>query len=295
MTVHSIDGNTWSTKLERIKLLSSQNQDIKFNNLGHIIDLEMLEEQYKELDSKKAVGIDGITKAVYGKKLEANLLSLLARIRKGQYQAKPARITLIPKEDGGKRPLVISCFEDKIIESVVSKILNSVFEPIFLKCSYGFRPKLNAHDALKELNRLTYNFNKGAVVEIDITKCFNSIKHSELMGFLRKRISDKRFLRLVMKLMETPIIENGITVTNKEGCRQGSKTSPILANVFLHYVIDCWFTRISKENIRGQTGMVRYCDDMVFVFENEEDARKFYEVLPKRLNKYGLNINKAKS
>lgn len=295
MTVHSIDGNTWSTKLERIKLLSSQNQDIKFNNLGHIIDLEMLEEQYKELDSKKAVGIDGITKAVYGKKLGANLLSLLIRIRKGQYQAKPARITLIPKEDGGKRPLVISCFEDKIIESAVSKILNSVFEPIFLKCSYGFRPKLNAHDALKELNRLTYNFNKGAVVEIDITKCFNSIKHSELMGFLRKRISDKRFLRLVMKLMETPIIENGITVTNKEGCRQGSKTSPILANVFLHYVIDCWFAKISKENIRGQTGMVRYCDDMVFVFENEEDARKFYEVLPKRLNKYGLNINEAKS
>ena len=132
MTVHSVDGNTWLTKLERIKLLSSQNQDIKFNNLGHIIDLKMLEEQYKELDSKKAVGIDGITKAVYGKKLEANLLLLLTKIRKGQYQAKPARITLIPKEDGGKRPLVISCFEDKIIESAVSKILNSVFEPIFL-------------------------------------------------------------------------------------------------------------------------------------------------------------------
>lgn len=195
MTVHSIDGNTWSTKLERIKLLSSQNQDIKFNNLGHIIDLKMLEEQYKELDSKKAVGIDGITKAVYGKKLEENLLSLLTKIRKGQYQAKPARITLIPKEDGGKRPLVISCFEDKII-----------MLPIFLKCSYGFRPKLNAHDALKELNRLTYNFNKGAVVEIDITKCFNSIKHSELMGFLRKRISDKRWFCRICKSCYSKII-----------------------------------------------------------------------------------------
>ncbi|BAG41340.1 reverse transcriptase [Orientia tsutsugamushi str. Ikeda] len=295
MAVHSIDRNTWLTKLERIKLLSSKNQDIKFNNLGHIIDLKMLEEQYKELDSKKAIGMDGITKEDYGKKLKANLLSLLTRIRKGQYQAKPARIVKIPKEDGGKRPLVISCFEDKIIESAVSKILNSVFEPIFLKYSYGFRPKLNAHDALRELNRLTYNFNKGAIVEIDITKCFNTIKHCELMEFLRKRISDKKFLRLIMKLIETPIIENGTIVTNKEGCRQGSIVSPILANVFLHYVIDSWFAKISKENLIGQTGMVRYCDDMVFVFEMKADAKRFYDVLPKRLNKYGLNINEAKS
>ncbi|SPR02630.1 reverse transcriptase domain-containing protein [Orientia tsutsugamushi] len=295
MAVHSIDRNTWLTKLERIKLLSSKNQDIKFNNLGHIIDLKMLEEQYKELDSKKAIGIDGITKEDYGKKLKANLLSLLTRVRKGQYQAKRARIVKIPKEDGGKRPLVISCFEDKVIESTVSKILNSVFEPIFLKYSYGFRPKLNAHDALRELNRLTYNFNKGAIVEIDITKCFNAIKHCELMEFLRKRISDKKFLRLVMKLIETPIIENDTIVTNKEGCRQGSIVSPILANIFLHYVIDSWFAKISKENLIGQTGMVRYCDDMVFVFESEADAKRFYDVLPKRLNKYGLNINEAKS
>ncbi|SPR03450.1 reverse transcriptase domain-containing protein [Orientia tsutsugamushi] len=295
MAVHSIDRNTWLTKLERIKLLSSKNQDIKFNNLGHIIDLKMLEEQYKELDSKKAIGIDGITKEDYGKKLKANLLSLLTRIRKGQYQAKPARIVKIPKEDGGKRPLVISCFEDKIIESAVSKILNSVFEPIFLKYSYGFHPKLNAHYALRELNRLTYDFNKVAIVEIDITKCFNTIKHCELMEFLRKKISDKKFLRLVMKLIETPIIENGTIVTNKEGCRQGSIVSPILANVFLHYVIDSWFAKISKENLIGQTGMVRYCDDMVFVFEMEADAKRFYDVLPKRLNKYGLNINEAKS
>jgi retron-type reverse transcriptase len=132
MAVHR-DGNTWLTKLKRVELLSSQNQEIRFNNLGHIIDLEMLEEQYKELSSKKAIGLDGITKAEYGKELETNLKLLLTRIRRGQYQTKPARITLIPKEDGDKRPLVISCFEDKIIESAVSKILNSVFEPIFLK------------------------------------------------------------------------------------------------------------------------------------------------------------------
>lgn len=295
MTARSLGGVSWLTKLERIELLSSQDREIVFNNLGHIINLEMLEHQYKELGSKKAVGSDGITKEVYGKELENNLKLLLTKIRKGQYHSKPARVTTIPKEDGGTRPLVISCFEDKIVESAVSKILTSVFEPIFLKCSYGFRPKLNAHDALRELNKLTYSFNKGAVVEIDITKCFNTIKHQELMEFLRKRISDERFLRLVKKLIEAPIIENDTIILNKEGCRQGSIVSPILANVFLHYVIDCWFNQISKDNIVEQAGMVRYCDDMVFVFENEEDARRFYEVLPKRLNKYGLSINDAKS
>lgn len=295
MTVHSKDRETWLTKLERIKLLASQNQEMKFNNIGHIIDLEMLAEQYEEQSSKKAVGTDGITKEEYGKKLKANLSLLLTRIRRSQYNSKPARITMIPKEDGGKRPLVIPCFEDKLVESAVSKILNCIFEPIFLKYSYGARPGLNAHDVLRELNRLTYHFYKGTIVEIDITKCFNTIRHQELMEFLRKRVSDEKFLRLVKKLIEAPVIENNTITTSKKGCRQGSIASPILANIFLHYVIDCWFDKISKENIRGKAGAVRYIDDMVFAFEYEDDAKRFYEVLPKRLSKYGLNLNEAKS
>lgn len=197
MTVPSYEGISWLTKLERIRLLASKKQENKFNNIGHIIDLEMLREQYKELSGKKAIGIDGITKEEYGKNLEVNLSLLLNQIRRGRYSAKPARITLIPKEDGSKRPLVISCFEDKIVEAVVSKILNAIFEPIFFKFSYGFRRGLNAHDALRELNRLTYSLNKGSVVEIDITKCFSTIRHQELLEFLGRRISDKKFLRLV--------------------------------------------------------------------------------------------------
>lgn len=289
------DGNSWNTKLERIKLLSSRNKDIKFNNLMHVLSFEMLEEQYRELSSKKAVGIDGMTKEGYGKNLSSNLDNLLNKIHNCSYKTKPARVTMIPKEDGGKRPLVISCFEDKITESAISKILEAVFEPIFLKCSFGFRPNLNAHLALKELNKLTYNFNKGAVVEIDITKCFNSICHKRLMEFLSTRISDRKFLRLVRKLIETKIVEDNTVKIAKEGCRQGSITSPILANVFLHYVVDCWFNDISKSHLKGKTGMVRYCDDMVFVFEEEADAKRFYEVLPKRLNKYGLTMHEAKS
>jgi len=226
MTVHSKDRETWLTKLERIKLLALQNQEMKFNNIGHIIDLEMLAEQYEEQSSKKAVGTDGITKEEYGKKLKANLSLLLTRIRRSQYNSKPARITMIPKEDGGKRPLVIPCFEDKLVESAVSKILNCIFEPIFLKYSYGARPGLNAHDALRELNRLTYHFYKGTIVEIDITKCFNTIRHQELMEFLRKRVSDEKFLRLVKKLIEAPVIENNTITTSKKGCRQGSIVTP---------------------------------------------------------------------
>jgi len=295
MTVHSQDGPTWSIKLERIKLLSSQNQDIKLNNVGHIIDLEMLEEHYRELSSKKAVGIDEVTKAAYGKNLETNLNTLIKSIRRGQYRPKAARTTRIPKEDGSTRPLVISCFEDKVVELTVSKILNCIFEPIFLEYSYGYRPKRNAHDALRALNRLTYQFNKGAIVEIDITQCFNTIPHQELMDFLKQRVSDKKFLQLMKKLIEAPIIQDNTIALNKEGCRQGSIVSPILANIFLHYVIDNWFKQLSDKHIKGRTGLVRFCDDMVFVFEHEEDAKKFYEVLPKRLNKYGLNINETKS
>jgi group II intron reverse transcriptase/maturase len=295
MTVHSFDGVTWLTKLERIKLLASKEQEVMFNNIGHVIDLEMLTEQYKELSGKKAIGIDGITKEEYGKNLKENLSSLLTRIRRGQYTTKPARLTMVPKEDGSKRPLVISCFEDKLVESAVSKILNVIFEPIFLRCSFGYRPGLNAHDALKELNRLTYRFNKGAIVEIDITKCFNTIRHQDLLKFLNQRISDRKFLGLVKKLIETPIMEGDTIVLGKEGCHQGSIASPILANIYLHYVIDCWFDKISKENIKGKAGLVRYIDDMVFVFENENDAKRFYKALPKRLDKYGLAINEAKS
>jgi RNA-directed DNA polymerase len=208
MTVHSVDRQTWLTKLERIKSLAARDQEIRFNNIGHIIDAEMLEEQYKELNGKKAVGIDGITKLEYGKDLRENITFLLTRIRRGQYQPKPARVTFIPKEDGSKRPLVISCFEDKIVESAVSKILSSIFEPIFLNSSFGFRPNRNAHDALRELNRLTYTSNNVAVAEVDITKCFNQIPHKELKEFLRQKISDRRFLKLIDRMIETKIMEN---------------------------------------------------------------------------------------
>jgi group II intron reverse transcriptase/maturase len=295
MTVHSLDRESWLTKLERIKLLASQKQDIRFNNIGHIISLEMLESKYQELSANKAVGMDGITKEDYGQQLKANLQGLLTKIRKGQYHPKPARVSMIPKEDGGSRPLVISCFEDKIVESTVSTILSGIYEPIFLECSFGFRPNKSAHGALRELNRVTYCYNKGAIVEIDITKCFNTIPHKALINILKEKISDSKFIKLIEKLLARRIMEGETIVTSKEGCQQGSIISPILANIFLHYVVDDWFKKTSDKYFVGKASMVRYCDDMVFVFENELDATKFYEVLPKRLSKYGISMNEAKS
>ncbi len=296
MSVHSNDGiKTWLTKLDRLGELSAGSNNIVFNNLGHIINDDLLKEIYNNLDGKKAVGVDKVTKGVYGINLEENIMCLLTRIRRGTYQPKPARITEIPKEDGSTRPLAISCFEDKLVQLAVSTILGRIYEPLFLDSSYGFRPGLGCHDAIKSLNKATFKNWNGAVVEIDIKQYFNRIPHKEIMRFLSHKISDKRFLRLINVLVTMPIMEGKVTTINIIGCPQGSIVSPILANIYLHYVIDLWFRSISQSHIKGQTEMVRYADDMVFIFESMQEAKRFYEVLPKRLAKFGLEMHTEKS
>jgi len=296
MSVLSNDGiNTWLTKLDRIGELSASCGDIVFNNLGHIINADLLKELYNNLDGKKAVGVDKVTKAAYGVNLEENINCLLSRIRRGTYQPKPARITEIPKEDGSSRPLAISCFEDKLVQLAVSTILSKIYEPLFLDSSYGFRPGLGCHDAIKSLNKATFKNWNGAVVEIDIKKYFNRIPHAEIMRFLRHKISDKRFLRLINVLVTMPVMEGKVETINTIGCPQGSIVSPILANIYLHYVIDLWFQSVSRSHIKGRAEMVRYADDMVFTFESMRDAKRFYDALPKRLAKFGLEMHTEKS
>lgn len=295
MSGHSIDGNTWQTKLERIGKLAAQNPGTVFNNLGHLITIEMLRDLYHQLAGNKAIGIDNVTKEAYGENLEENLKNLLKGVRKGTYRPKPSRITEIPKEDGSVRPLAISCFEDKLIQNAVSKILSTIFEPLFLPCSYGSRPGRNCHDALRALNGYNWRAWDGGTVEIDIRKYFNTIPHKALNECLKKKISDKRFLRLINRLIMAPSLEKGMITPNKDGCPQGSIISPILANIYLHYVIDAWFEEIKRTHIRGWAEMVRYLDDMVFVFQNRSDAERFYKTLPKRLGKYGLELNLDKS
>lgn len=295
MTIHSNDGQSGLTKLERISQLAVRDKMTVFNNLGHIIDISLLKELYHRLDGTKAVGIDKVTKADYGERLEGNLAALLIRLRRGTYKPQPSRRVEIPKEDGSTRPLAIACIEDKLVQSAVSLILEKLFEPLFLPYSYGFRPEKNGHEALRALNKSTYQYWDGAVVEIDIRKYFNSIPHEELNKCLQKRIADKRFLQLVNTLMKSPIVEGKAVVPNEQGCPQGSIISPILSNIYLHYAIDEWFAAISQTHMRANAQEVRYADDMVFIFQYASDAKRFYKVLPKRLAKYGLKLHEDKS
>ena len=295
MTVHSKDRESWLTKLDRIGELSAKNKPLVFNNIGYLINADMLKEQYGQLDGNKAVGIDKVTKAGYGEKLDENLHDLIQRIRRSTYKPKPAKITEIPKEDGSRRPLAISCFEDKLVQLAISTILTKIYEPLFLPCSYGYRPGKSCHDALRALSQATYKYPHGAIVEIDIRKYFNTIPHQVLMKLLRKKISDSRFLRLIEVLITAPIREDGSDKTNIQGCPQGSIISPILANIYLHHVIDEWFDSIKQSHLRGQAELIRFADDMVFSFQWQSDARRFYEVLPKRLAKAGLEMHANKS
>ena len=295
MTVHTAYGKQKTTKLECIGKRAIYRKDTVFNNIGYVVDLDLLRECYHELDGKKAIGIDGVTKEAYGRKLEDNLQDLLRRIRRHAYKPQASRIVEIPKEDGSTRPLAISCFEDKIVQLAVSKILTVVFEPQFLPCSYGYREGVNGHEALRALMKYSNQFSNGATLEIDLRKYFNSIPHDKLQGILAEKISDKRFLKLIEKLIRAPVMTNGKSELNRLGCPQGSVTSPILSNIYLHYVMDHWFSEISKSHLEGKAEMVRFADDMVFVFQKSEDAERFYKVLPKRLEKYGLKLHEDKS
>jgi RNA-directed DNA polymerase len=295
MTVQTDDGQHQATKLECIGKRAKYRPDTVFNNIGHVIDLHLLRASYWQLDGKKAVGIDGETKETYGKKLEENLQDLLARLRGNAYKPQAARMVEIPKEDGSTRPLAIACFEDKIVQQAVSKILTSIFEPQFLPCSYGYREGVNGHEALRALMKYSNQNLNGATLEIDLRKYFNTIPHEKLQGILQEKISDKWFLTLVSKLMRTPVLANGKAELNRIGCPQGSIISPILSNIYLHHVIDSWFAETSKSHLKGRADMVRFADDMVFVFQVKEDADRFYRVLPKRLEKFGLKLHEDKS
>jgi group II intron reverse transcriptase/maturase len=295
MAVHSTDREPWNTALYRIGVRAHHHPETVFNNLGHLITEELLHASFQGLSGNKAVGIDKVDKKAYEERLHPNLNRLLTLIRKGQYKPQASRIVEIPKEDGSTRPLAISCLEDKIVQGAVNIILTTIYEPMFLPCSYGFRPNRNCHDALRSLSKAAYAFTDGAIVEIDIRKCFNMIPHDHLMTFLEKKISDTRFLALIKVLITAPVIEAGKSTPTQRGCPQGSIISPVLANIYLHYVIDEWFKAVSITHLRGKAELIRYADDMVFVFQNPEDSRRIFDVLGKRLGKYGLALHEEKS
>jgi len=242
------------------------------------------------------VGVDGITKIQYGKKLESNLELLLLKIRNGSYYPKPSRIVEIPKVDGSKRPLAISCTEDKIVQEAVRCILERIYEPHFLDCSYGFRPGRNAHQALADLDKRLLKESCKSVVDIDLKKYFNTIPHKPLGKILQKKVKDRRLLYLIIKLLKAPTLnKDGTLQRNEVGSPQGSILSPLLANIYLHYVLDEWFVEVNKESFRGTAHMVRYADDVLFTLNSKEDALNFHRTLVCRLATFGLTLNEAKT
>ena len=267
--------------------------DEKMSNLIHHFNEFNLCTAFRQLDGAKAVGVDQVTKSKYGKDLQTNIDKLFDEIYRGGWRPKPARQVMIPKPQGGFRPLAIGCLEDKIFQSLLAKILEAVYEPIFYRHSYGFRSGKNTHQAIARLyQEIGRRSGSCVAVEMDIEKFFNTVDHGKLMHLLEERIADQKLLRLIRRYLRNSILtEGGLAEKQELGTPQGSPVSPILANIYLHYVIDEWF----KDNWSGKGEMVRYADDAVFVFTDMATAEEFRIALSERMNEYGLKLNLDKS
>lgn len=279
------------TSLGGIAYKAREKRSHRFQNLFGLLNGQCLKETFDRLNKKSAPGIDRVTIREYGENLEENVRDLVGRVKSGGYRAKLVRRKRIPKANGKLRPLGIPATEDKLLQTAVSDILSAIFEQDFLPNSHGYRPGVGALDAAKnlasELCRGRYNY----VVEADIKGCFDNIGHDWLLEMLRQRIDDKPFLRLVAKWLKAGVLEEDRSVIKPElGTPQGGSVSPVLANVYLHYAFDLWFEKVVGKYVRGKIFFVRYADDFVCLFQDREDAEMFYEWLPRRLAKFGLEL-----
>jgi group II intron reverse transcriptase/maturase len=285
-----------STRQQRIAELAKQAPEMGFTSLAYHIDLAWLRQAYQRTRRDGAVGVDGQTAADYEATLEANLQSLLDRAKSGTYRAPPVRRVHIPKGDGHEtRPIGIPTFEDKVLQRAVVMVLEPLYEQDFLPCSYGYRPGRSAHQALDELWRQTMRSAGGWVIEVDIRSFFDTLDHAHLRELLRLRLRDGVLLRLIGKWLNAGVLEDGSLTFPEAGTPQGGVISPLLANVYLHYVLDVWFEQQVKPCLRGNAFLIRYADDFVIGFTNEADARRVLEVLPQRFAKYGLTLHPDKT
>lgn len=267
----------------------------KLQTLMHYVNADSLMKEHELQRGKKASGVDRVTKEEYGQQLEKNIEDLLRRMKSFSYRPKPVRRTYIPKTNGKLRPLGIPSYEDKLVQGVMARVLNDVYEPRFLDCSYGFRPGRSCHEVIHDINQSIMSQPIGWVVEADIEGYFDHIDHEWLMKFLQADIADKNFLRYIVRFLKAGIFEEGQLMKSEEGSPQGGLISPILANVYLHYVLDLWFTKKVQPLMRGKAFLYRYADDFLVLFQYEEDAKRFYEVLPKRLEKFNLKVAEEKT
>jgi group II intron reverse transcriptase/maturase len=286
-----------STKLERIAKLSKAKPGVALTTLAHHIDLEWLREAHRRTRKDGAAGVDGQTAREYAANLEGNLGELLNRAKSGDhYRAPPVRRVYIPKGDGRKtRPIGIPAFEDKVLQRAVGMVLEAIYEQDFLDCSYGFRPRRSAHQALDAVWKQAMDLAGCWVMEADIEDFFGTVNLAQLRAILRQRVQDGVLLRLIGKWLKAGVMEEGRVYRPESGVPQGGVISPILSNIYLHEVLDQWFHREVKPRLKGRAHLVRFADDFVLVFEREDDARRVQDVLPKRFGKYGLRLHPDKT
>lgn len=285
------------TVLNRITWLSKEDPTKEFECLMHLFNEGSLKECFHELDANKAVGIDGVDKVSYGLNLDKNIKILIGNMKNMAYRPSPVREVLIPKEGkaGATRPLGISIFEDKIVQKMMQQVLESIYEPLFLSCSYGFRPGKSCHDAIKDLTDHIYSTKIQTVIDIDLKNFFGTIDHEILEGILRLKIKDPKLMRYIIRMFKAGVLSKGELTISEEGVPQGSICSPILSNIFAHYAIDLWIEEMVKPSCKGRVSLFRYADDAVICCQYKEDALKIKEVLGKRLAKFNLQINEDKT
>ena len=286
---------TASNRLAAVRQAARQSRDVRFTALLHHITIDLLKQSYIALERDAAPGIDGVTWRTYGENLEAKLKDLHERIHKGSYRARPARRTYIPKADGSKRPLSIWCLEDKIVQQAVVRVLEAIYEEDFVGFSYGFRPGRGQHDALDALHAGILRRRVNWVLDADIRGFFDAMSHIWIRRFLEHRIADKRILRLITKWLRVGVVEDGRVTRSERGAPQGAVISPILANVYLHYVYDLWVHRWRRAKATGDVVVVRYADDTIVGFEHEHEARTFLHDLQERMGLFDLTLHPEKT
>jgi group II intron reverse transcriptase/maturase len=261
----------------------------------HHFTVENLRACFAALDGTKAPGVDGVTKEMYAQHLESYLQALHTRLHQMSYRPQPVRRVEIPKEDGTMRPLGVSCTEDKIVQDLARRLLEAIYEPVFLETSYGFRPGRSCHDALRRLNTEAMRQPVHWLADLDLAQFFDTMPHTEILAVLAQRITDPKFLRLIARMLKAGVQTPGGIVQDELGSPQGSIVSPVIANVFLDHVLDQWFATVVTLHCRGYCTLLRYADDTLALFEREDDAHRFMRVLPLRLGKFGLRLNLQKT
>ncbi len=283
------------TELARISEMSVEHPDMVFTSIGHLIDVELLTECHRDMDGKKAVGIDGVSKDEYGKKLEENLKDLINRLKSKSYRPKPAKRVEIPKDNGKTRPLSIYCYEDKLVQEAVKRLLEAVFEPHFYDEMMGFRPNRGCHDAIKKLGVMLEKRKTDWVLDADIKGFFDHLDHEWIIKFVESRIKDPNVIRLIRRMLKSGIMKDFQFEETEEGSGQGSVCSPIIANIYMHYVLVWWFKERIQPQLKGYSGLVVYADDFVVCFQYRQEAERFYELLKGRMAHFGLEMEESKT